>query len=225
MRIAHAPAARAIQDADSRFSACGRPGRPDVSSVRCPSAALSLDTGIGAHWAAKELQPHICVQGNLDPMMLVAAASRWSARRPVSSTSSDTARSCSISATAWCRRRRPIMWRISWISCATGSPRCRDAVKIAIILFNLGGPDLLEAVQPFLRNLFGDPAILRAVLHPRPSGELPGAAAGADGGRSTTRSAALADPRPDRGSGARWKRRWAASMNGAATSACATGTR
>ncbi len=35
-------------------------------------AALSIDTGIGAHWAAKELQPHICLQGNLDPLMLVA---------------------------------------------------------------------------------------------------------------------------------------------------------
>jgi ferrochelatase len=34
-------------------------------------------------------------------------------------------------------------------------------VKIAIILFNLGGPDSLETVRPFLRNLFGDPAILR----------------------------------------------------------------
>ncbi len=34
-------------------------------------AALSIDTTIGAHWAASELQPHICVQGNLDPMMLV----------------------------------------------------------------------------------------------------------------------------------------------------------
>ena len=34
-------------------------------------SALSIDTGIGAHWAAKELQPHICVQGNLDPLMLV----------------------------------------------------------------------------------------------------------------------------------------------------------
>ncbi len=40
--------------------------RPDAFS------ALSLDTGLGAHWAAKELQPHICVQGNLDPIMLVA---------------------------------------------------------------------------------------------------------------------------------------------------------
>ncbi len=35
-------------------------------------AALSIDTGIGAHWAAQELQPHICIQGNLDPLMLVA---------------------------------------------------------------------------------------------------------------------------------------------------------
>jgi ferrochelatase len=33
-------------------------------------------------------------------------------------------------------------------------------MKIAVILFNLGGPDSLEAVEPFLRNLFGDPAIL-----------------------------------------------------------------
>ena len=40
--------------------------RPDTFS------ALSIDTGIGAHWAAKELQPHICLQGNLDPIMLVA---------------------------------------------------------------------------------------------------------------------------------------------------------
>jgi ferrochelatase len=33
-------------------------------------------------------------------------------------------------------------------------------VKIAIILFNLGGPDSPEAVQPFLKNLFSDPAII-----------------------------------------------------------------
>jgi ferrochelatase len=34
-------------------------------------------------------------------------------------------------------------------------------VKTAIVLFNLGGPDSPEAVRPFLRNLFNDPAILR----------------------------------------------------------------
>ncbi|TWS95959.1 uroporphyrinogen decarboxylase [Reyranella sp. CPCC 100927] len=35
-------------------------------------AALSIDTTIGAHWAAQELQPHVAVQGNLDPAMLIA---------------------------------------------------------------------------------------------------------------------------------------------------------
>ena len=33
-------------------------------------------------------------------------------------------------------------------------------MRLAVVLFNLGGPDSLEAVEPFLRNLFGDPAIL-----------------------------------------------------------------
>lgn len=33
-------------------------------------------------------------------------------------------------------------------------------MKLAVVLFNLGGPDSLEAVQPFLENLFGDPAII-----------------------------------------------------------------
>lgn len=33
-------------------------------------------------------------------------------------------------------------------------------MKTAVILFNLGGPDRLDAVQPFLRNLFSDPAII-----------------------------------------------------------------
>jgi uroporphyrinogen decarboxylase len=46
---------------------------PAVLMYRRPDAftALSIDTAIGAHWAARELQPHICLQGNLDPAMLV----------------------------------------------------------------------------------------------------------------------------------------------------------
>lgn len=32
--------------------------------------------------------------------------------------------------------------------------------KIAVVLFNLGGPDSPDAVQPFLFNLFNDPAII-----------------------------------------------------------------
>ena len=33
-------------------------------------------------------------------------------------------------------------------------------MRKAIILFNLGGPDKLESVKPFLFNLFYDPAII-----------------------------------------------------------------
>jgi len=33
--------------------------------------------------------------------------------------------------------------------------------RLAVVLFNLGGPDRLEAVEPFLFNLFSDPAIIR----------------------------------------------------------------
>ena len=34
--------------------------------------------------------------------------------------------------------------------------------KLAVVLFNLGGPDCLKAVRPFLFNLFNDPAIIGA---------------------------------------------------------------
>ena len=36
-------------------------------------------------------------------------------------------------------------------------------MKKAIILFNLGGPDKIENVEPFLFNLFNDPAILNFI--------------------------------------------------------------
>ncbi|MCA8901214.1 MAG: ferrochelatase [Hyphomonas sp.] len=36
--------------------------------------------------------------------------------------------------------------------------------KIAVVLFNLGGPDKAASVQPFLKNLFRDPAIITAPL-------------------------------------------------------------
>ncbi|RAI59680.1 ferrochelatase [Roseicella frigidaeris] len=40
--------------------------------------------------------------------------------------------------------------------------------RVAIVLFNLGGPDRTESVRPFLRNLFLDPAILRVPAYVRP---------------------------------------------------------
>jgi ferrochelatase len=42
------------------------------------------------------------------------------------------------------------------------------AERIAIVLFNLGGPDRPEAIRPFLLNLFRDPAILRVPFFVRP---------------------------------------------------------
>ena len=40
--------------------------------------------------------------------------------------------------------------------------------KVAVVLFNLGGPDRPEAIRPFLLNLFSDPAILRVPFFVRP---------------------------------------------------------
>ncbi|MBB6254882.1 ferrochelatase [Nitrospirillum iridis] len=40
-------------------------------------------------------------------------------------------------------------------------PKVARARRVAVVLFNLGGPDRLEAVRPFLYNLFRDPAIIR----------------------------------------------------------------
>jgi protoporphyrin/coproporphyrin ferrochelatase len=40
--------------------------------------------------------------------------------------------------------------------------------RVAVILFNLGGPDRPEAIKPFLVNLFTDPAILRVPFFVRP---------------------------------------------------------
>ncbi len=42
------------------------------------------------------------------------------------------------------------------------------AERIAIVLFNLGGPDRIESVRPFLMNLFTDKAILRVPWFVRP---------------------------------------------------------
>ena len=40
--------------------------------------------------------------------------------------------------------------------------------RLAVVLFNLGGPDRPEAIKPFLVNLFTDPAILRVPFFVRP---------------------------------------------------------
>ena len=50
---------------------------------------------------------------------------------------------------------------------ATGS-EATGRERLAVVLFNLGGPDKPESVAPFLLNLFKDPAILRVPFFVRP---------------------------------------------------------
>lgn len=42
-----------------------------------------------------------------------------------------------------------------------GNQENKETGRLAVVIFNLGGPDSPEAIQPFLFNLFNDPAILR----------------------------------------------------------------
>nr|WP_199899236.1 uroporphyrinogen decarboxylase [Sneathiella glossodoripedis] len=39
--------------------------------------AVSLDTSVSLDWAAREIQPIVTVQGNLDPILLVAGGDAW----------------------------------------------------------------------------------------------------------------------------------------------------
>jgi ferrochelatase len=49
-----------------------------------------------------------------------------------------------------------------------GSSMTGGRPRVAVVLFNLGGPDNQDAVRPFLMNLFTDPAILRVPPFIRP---------------------------------------------------------
>src|SRR6185437_2519355 len=69
-------------------------------------------------------------------------------------------RSCSISGMGSCHKHQPSMWPVWW------SWYVRP--RVAVVLFNLGGPDRPESIKPFLLNLFSDPAILRGPFFVRP---------------------------------------------------------
>ena len=104
-----------------------------------------------------------------------------------------------------------------------------DRKKIGVVLFQLGGPDLPDAVEPFLYNLFCDPDIINfpgAWLARRPLARyISRNRAGvvrehydAIGGQSPIR---LLTERQAR----RWKRRWRRISTRAAGWPCATGIR
>ena len=83
-----------------RIAAAVRAAHPDVPVIGFPRGAgagyasfaaaagvqaVALDPGVDPAWAARELQPRLCVQGNLDPLLLVVGgtALRDAARRMV----------------------------------------------------------------------------------------------------------------------------------------------
>ena len=43
----------------------------------------------------------------------------------------------------------------------SGDGQKESAEKVGVLLLNLGGPETLDDVQPFLYNLFADPDIIR----------------------------------------------------------------
>ena len=51
---------------------------------------------------------------------------------------------------------------------AISPPAKSGKQRVAVVLFNLGGPDSPKAIKPFLLNLFRDPAILRVPFFLRP---------------------------------------------------------
>jgi protoporphyrin/coproporphyrin ferrochelatase len=57
---------------------------------------------------------------------------------------------------------------LSSASVTADLPESERPPRLAVVLFNLGGPDSPEAIRPFLLNLFRDPAILRVPPFVRP---------------------------------------------------------
>ena len=87
-------------------------------SSEVPVDAVGLDWMVDRPFAREQIQRRMPVQGNLDPLVLVAGGAALDARSMRCSKPSRTARSSSISATAFCRRRRSPMWSRCWRGCA-----------------------------------------------------------------------------------------------------------
>ena len=106
-----------------------------------------------------------------------------------------------------------------------GAGACRP--KVAVVLFNLGGPDRPEAIRPFLLNLFNDPAILRVPFFVRPFLARGSPRRGWSRRRANYAAARrpLAAARADAARRQpRWRRSWRSSTRGA-SSPCAIGIR
>ena len=128
--------------------------------------AVGVDSGSDMAIGGGDVPPaDVAVQGNLDPLALVAGGQAMA----------DEAHGDPDA-----MRGRPFIFNLGHgIVPQTPTGACArhcwswcvpDSVlpRVAIVLFNLGGPDRPEAIRPFLLNLFRDPAILRVPFFVRP---------------------------------------------------------
>jgi ferrochelatase len=73
---------------------------------------------------------------------------------------------CHGSANGRIASRNLACWAFSSVDASTyneivlGSPSHTAEEKVGVLLLNLGGPETLDDVQPFLFNLFADPVCL-----------------------------------------------------------------
>ncbi len=141
---------------------------------------IGVDTGSDIGAIAAMLPAHVAVQGNLDPLAVVAGGA-GDGGRDGRDPGCDARPAVHLQSRAMgsCRRPRRNTWRRCWSRCVPADQpagRVTPATaamapsrpRIAIVLFNLGGPDRPEAIRPFLLNLFRDPAILRVPFFVRP---------------------------------------------------------
>jgi hypothetical protein len=59
---------------------------------------------------------------------------------------------------------RPEKERSPLLTNVASSNKPKDGERVGVLLLNLGGPESLEDVQPFLFNLFADPVSLSLLL-------------------------------------------------------------
>ncbi len=124
--------------------------------------AISLSYTVDLQWAADNIPPHVVLQGNLHPDILVnggrelesgvRAILKYAKMRP-----------WIFNLGHGIEKETPIAHVEQLINLVRGR-----LMRVAIVLLNLGAPTSLEEVEPFLFNLFNDPAIIRLPWPVRP---------------------------------------------------------
>ncbi|KAL2532863.1 Ferrochelatase-2 [Abeliophyllum distichum] len=121
--------------------------------IQAPSPSLLLPRAkSSSHWTCPclRVQLETCASSNISKTSLVARGSSvWCKIQPMFNESLTKKYASQIGALVTSRAQE-----------VSDTPVVGDD-KIGVLLLNLGGPETLEDVQPFLFNLFADPDIIR----------------------------------------------------------------